>query len=282
MNNEIGFPVQRIDYSGHNNPVFVSDITNILQNLANAMQSILGLNSTDFAIVSGCDYTPGFSGPGSYLAGLCYMNGVFYSSLPMTEGLYLQPNPTPLFSKLFNDDSISRYTYTLYSAIPSNIQVGGMPVFSGNMNQYRLNLKFINTNLQASISALNNAIQAELYTYSQPGFSGAKTAYDFTISNTDPNGTHTLDLSAKIPNTAKFVLLHCVLATQHNSATIVFYKYNSSDTTYNVSLLYNFLNTTATLTFDIWVPVDNTGIVGYKGTNFITGDSISITVGGWL
>jgi hypothetical protein len=149
------FPGKRKQYIGPNNPRFVSDIVNTDENLLIAMQSILGLGNTDFAIISGFDYTPG--SPGTYSTGIVFMNGVFYlSNSILTEGFYLSPNVTDTLMKNFSDGT-ARNIYTVNYCVSSNVSVGGMPVFSGNMNQYRLNTKTVNQNLIQNISGILKA-----------------------------------------------------------------------------------------------------------------------------
>ena len=72
MGSSINWPHKRKEYSGMNNPRYVTDIVEATENLLSAMKAILGLGDTDFAIISGFDYTAG--SPGSYSPGICYMN----------------------------------------------------------------------------------------------------------------------------------------------------------------------------------------------------------------
>ena len=138
MSVELQFPNVRKQYTGVANPLFVSDISNLTENLLIAMANVLGLGPTDFAIISGMEYN---SGAGTYAVGIVYMSGVFYySNAVLTEGKYLQPSLTNALSKTF-PDTVARYIYQVNNAVTSNTLVtGGSPVpFTGNMDIYRLN-----------------------------------------------------------------------------------------------------------------------------------------------
>ena len=156
MSEKIDFPNNRLTAAGLGKPIFGTDIQNSTENLLQAIYILLGLPSNGFAILSGFTYTPGT--PGSYSSGIVYMNGQIYlCSAGLQEGKYLAPNVQDLFPKLHNPDGNSYPTYRVYYAVSSNSQVGGMPQFSGNMDQYRISSYLIQTALNNLISSLGTA-----------------------------------------------------------------------------------------------------------------------------
>lgn len=155
----IQFPFKRKEYPGVGNPRFVSDIVAANEATIDAIKAITGLGNTDFAIITGMEFTAG-SPSGTYAAGIFYLNGAFYyQGASFSEGLYLAPNPTDIMPKPFSDGN-SRLTYTLLSGISTSNPTGSTPIFSSTMNQYRIGLKTINGNvlaMQATLAALGNA-----------------------------------------------------------------------------------------------------------------------------
>lgn len=256
------FPNVRKEYTGVGNPLFITDIVNLTDSVLIAMKNVLGLGDTDFAIISGFDYTPG--APGSYAVGICYMNGVFYkSTATLAEGKYLQPDPTDYLSKAF-PDSISRYCYTINYCIVSNTSVGGMPQFSGNMNGYRVNVK---------------KVMDSLVDYAKPIDSGDPAAADYsTFDFTRDGNIHSLDISSKIPVTAKYVLLRVVLTPSTVNDYIQFFKYGNTNP-YNVSWVTAQSNATGTVYKDCWIAVDSNRKLGYKG---YAGTIFSVTIAGYM
>jgi hypothetical protein len=131
---------KRLEYSGVGNPLFITDIVNANESLLTAMQSICGLGATDFRIISGLEYSTG-----AYSAGIIYYNGLFYNCLVgLVENKYLTISTSDIETKIYSDSS-THATYRCYYATQSNIQYGTIPVFTGDMNSYRLNLAFLNT-----------------------------------------------------------------------------------------------------------------------------------------
>lgn len=143
MSEKIQFPNNRLTPASLGKPVFATDIQNLTENLLEAMNILLGLPADGFAILSGFVYASSAYGPG-----YVYMNGVIYYCAGLAETKYLAPDPTDTESKLHNPDGNSYNTYRIYYAIESNSPVGGMPQFSGDMNQYRLDLTTINTTIE--------------------------------------------------------------------------------------------------------------------------------------
>ena len=140
------FPVIRKQYAGLENPLFVSDLLVANQVATDAVIAGLGLQATDFAIITGLQYITGT--PNTYTAGIIYYNGSFYYvANSFAEGQSLLPTTTDTLPKAFGD-SVVRNIYTLYQAAPD--AAGVTPVFSGNMNAYRID----NKTLLAKINAI--------------------------------------------------------------------------------------------------------------------------------
>jgi len=137
--NTIQFPNDRLVYSSVGNPLFVTDIQNATQSANESMRTLLGMptsGATSFAILSGFTYTAG--SPGTYSAGyVIYADTIYYCSTGTREGKYLKPHTTKIQSKLFQD-AISRYTYQVYKIDSFYHSYLSFPVFSGDMNAYRI------------------------------------------------------------------------------------------------------------------------------------------------
>lgn len=132
------FPYLRkvVSAGGVGNPMFVDDILFADSAAISAMAAISDLRSTDFAILSGFDYSAS-----TYSSGVCFMAGTFYYfSGTLAENKYITPSITTAYNKVFQDLSV-KPIYDVYYCIQSDMQYGTMPIFSGNMNQYRFSLK---------------------------------------------------------------------------------------------------------------------------------------------
>ena len=142
------FPSIRKSYAGLQNPLFSSDLVVAGQTVFDGLIASLGLQPTDFAIISGLVYTTGT--PNTYTTGVIYLNGGFYYvGASFAEGQYLLPTTTDTNPETFGD-SISRNTYTLFQANPTSTSTGATPAFAGNMNAYRID----NRTLKAAIAAI--------------------------------------------------------------------------------------------------------------------------------
>jgi len=142
------FPAIRKSYAGLQNPLFSSDLIAANQTAYDGLIAALGLQPTDFAIVTGLNYVTGT--PNTYTTGVIYFNGYFYYvAASFAEGQYLLPTTTDTNPETFGD-SIARNTYTLFTATPTSTSTGATPQFAGNMNSYRID----NKTLKASISAI--------------------------------------------------------------------------------------------------------------------------------
>lgn len=141
MSSLIQFPFIRQSRALIDNPLYIQDITAADQQILDAITAIAGLGPSDFAIFGGLTYVVAVSGPNYYLPGTFYLNGTwYYMPADFDEGLYLAPNVTGIMPYTFSDAitaDIYDVNYAQQSASPS----GNTPLFSGNMNQYRLDLK---------------------------------------------------------------------------------------------------------------------------------------------
>jgi hypothetical protein len=153
------WPFKRKEYPGVGNPRFVSDIVAANEATIDAMKALTGLGSVDFAIITGLDFTPGAPN-GVYSPGVFYLNGSFYyMGAGFSEGLYLTTNPTDIEPQPF-EDGISRLTYTVLSGISTSNPAGATPIFSGDMNAYRIGLKSVKNSLvpiQTTVAQLGNS-----------------------------------------------------------------------------------------------------------------------------
>lgn len=176
------WPNIRKEYAGLDNPRFVSDIVAANEATIDAVKAITGLGNTDFAIITGLDYTPGTPN-GTYSPGVIYLNGLFYyQGSGFSEGLYLAPNPTDIEPQPFGD-SITRNIYTAYNSISTASPTGASPVFSGDMNAYRLGLKNSKSNILA--------IQATIATLGQAAFMNVGTTAGKVAAGDDPRFGYT-------------------------------------------------------------------------------------------
>lgn len=142
------FPSIRKSYAGLQNPLFSSDLVAAGQTVYDGLIASLGLQPTDFAIITGLVYTTGT--PNTYTTGVIYFNGGFYYvGASFAEGQYLLPTTTDTNPETFGD-SISRNTYTLFQANPTSTPTWATPAFAGNMNAYRID----NRTLKAAIASI--------------------------------------------------------------------------------------------------------------------------------
>lgn len=139
MGTKITWPNIRLSQAGIGNPLFVTDIENATENQLEALAMIYGFASNGFAILSGFN----FDGSQYSGGGIVYMNGNFYklpSDIIFDEGFWLGPNIQDVDNKIFGDAN-TYATYRIYEAEVLESQWGGMPEFTGNMNQYRISIK---------------------------------------------------------------------------------------------------------------------------------------------
>ena len=152
----IQFPNNRLTYTGKQGPVYDNDGQNAINGLFSAINMLLGLSPTGFAILSGFVYSSG-----SYGSGYFYLNGViYYFAGGITSGQCLVPNITQINNAQFSD-GVSRNTYQIFGSTTSSTASGSTsPLFTSNMDSYRLNLTVLNnliSALQSSVSGLTSS-----------------------------------------------------------------------------------------------------------------------------
>ena len=155
----IQFPNNRLTYTGKQGPVYDNDGQNAINGLFSAINMLLGLSPTGFAILSGFAVAGNTGGNNIFGAGYFYLNGIVYYSSTITAGQCLVPTITQINNAQFSD-GVSRYTYQTYGSTNSNTATGSTsPLFTNNMDSYRLNLTVLNnliTALQSSVSSLSS------------------------------------------------------------------------------------------------------------------------------
>lgn len=158
MSSLIQFPFVRQSRALIDNPLYIQDVTAADQQTQDAITAIAGLGPTDFAIFGGLTYEIAVSGSNYYLPGTFYLNGVwYYMPVDFDEGLYLAPNVTGIMPYTFSD-AVTAPIYDVNYAQQSASPTGNTPLFSGNMNQYRMDSKTVNailTMLQLRVTLQN-------------------------------------------------------------------------------------------------------------------------------
>lgn len=144
----IQWPFLRKYYAGKTNPVFVQDTQAANQGLLDAIMAVTGYSGSGFAIITGLNYIIGV--PNTFTPGIIWFNGTFYyCATTFNEGNYLAPNPTDIMPETFEDTTINNI-YTVQYAAVTAVAMGSTPQFMGNMNAYRISLKY----LQSAVAAL--------------------------------------------------------------------------------------------------------------------------------
>lgn len=157
MSSLIQFPFVRLSRALIDNPLYIQDITAADQQILDAITAIAGLGPNDFYIFGGLTYQVAVSGPNYYLPGTFYLKGTwYYMPSDFDEGLYLAPDITGIMPYTFSD-AVTDPIYDVNYAQQSTSPTGNTPLFTGNMNQYRLDLKSILN--QISILQLATALQ---------------------------------------------------------------------------------------------------------------------------
>jgi hypothetical protein len=152
MSDLIQWPFVRLQYAGINNPRFVGDIVAANQAVLTGLAELAGLGPTDFAIFGGLKYIPSISG-NTYSPGVFYLNGTFYyQPIAFAEGLYLTPAPQSILPEVFQD-TVARYIYTVQNSQSTGVSTGNTPLFSGNMNTYRMDNKTLAGFIQQVLTA---------------------------------------------------------------------------------------------------------------------------------
>jgi hypothetical protein len=149
------WPFKRKTYPGIENPRFVSDIEASNESTLDGLAALAGLGTTDFAIISGLNFTAGV--PNTFTPGVFFLNGVFYyMGTVFNENLFLQGNMVDTLSEAFTDGN-SRYIYTLQQGAAVAVSSPSTtPAFTGNMNTYRINNAFIAARVNTLMGITNS------------------------------------------------------------------------------------------------------------------------------
>lgn len=155
------FPTLRKYYPGIDNPLFLGDITTADSGILSALSALSGAVSGDFFIISGLEYTLGT--PNTYTPGIVYFNDdFFYCPTLFNEGLYLATTYVDVLLETF-DDTVARDIYINQVATATSTSAGSTPAFTGNMNQYRLNNKYLQQKI-VSILSITGALGTTAFT----------------------------------------------------------------------------------------------------------------------
>lgn len=180
------WPFKRKQYAGIGNPRFVGDIVAANEAVIDGLKAITGLSDTEFAIITGLDYIAG--APNTYTAGIFYLNGSFYYiGTGFSEGLYLAPNPTDTEPQPFSDGN-SRNIYTLLNGMTTASSTGASPIFTGDMNNYRLGLKNIKAQVLLLVglyNALGNSATRNVGTIAGTVAAGDDPRFGYTKAQID-------------------------------------------------------------------------------------------------
>lgn len=155
----IQFPNKRLVQAATGNPLFISDIESLTENLINAIKIVLGRSGNGFYILSGFDYN--LAANPDYTPGYFYYNGeIYYCSTGLNVGQSLNITTNDGYSKL-HENSVSYPTYRLYEGVVVNSPVISIPAFSGYMTEYKYNLHRLKTDLTAAESNIST-IQSDV------------------------------------------------------------------------------------------------------------------------
>lgn len=283
----ITFPSFRLTYTGFKGPVFDDEIKNALESIHTGMIDLLGLDPSEFAIISGLGGTSG----GTYAAGIVHLGGrLYYSANEIAPGQYLIPSTSNYYSKP-HGDGISRNTYKTYYALVSNTaDTGHSPIFTGNMDSYRISVKLAKSQAIASAVATSegytdagiNAAIGFLESYADTAVSNARVVDRGNVTNVDfyplnrTAGFHTLDVSTIIPSWARVALLRVQMLVDA-STVINFKKDNTGTNTYNIASAHS--NSSYIANYDLWVAISADRKITYSSAG--SGD-INIIVAMWL
>lgn len=139
----IQFPFVRLSYPNIDNPFYSQDIVSANQEALASITAITGLGNSDFAIFSGLNYIEVVSGINYYTAGIFFLNGIwYYQSEDFDEGLRLKANITGIMPYAFTD-AVERNLYQVNYGQSTSSPTSASPIFTGNMNAYRMDLKTI-------------------------------------------------------------------------------------------------------------------------------------------
>jgi|GEM_PF-4699564 hypothetical protein len=221
----IQFPFSRIAYAGIVNPVFVDDIKAANQEINDAITAITGMNSTDFAILSGMEFVPGITN--TFNPGWFYFQGqTYYMNASFNEGFYLQPNPTNIMPEGFIDPTATKNIYTVYYAVTSSSPTGNTPIFSGNMNAYRIGLKYFQ-GVIAGLQTVTTGLGTTAYTNL-----GTATGQVLTANQTYTQAQVNAILAGYQPSTVGQVINFLPLSSGQNTAFLALFNGSGEGVTY--------------------------------------------------
>ena len=176
------FPFFRKSLPSVGNPVFIDDILAANQLTIDGLTALTNLPNPGFAIISGLAFIAG--SPNTFTPGVIWLNGFFYAiNAGFSEGLYIVPQNQDTNNEPFSD-AVNRPTYTLYIGTSTNVPTGASPVFSGNMNAYRIG----NNDLKAALTAL----QAQFATLGAAAFAGIGNTGGTVAAGNDPRFGYTV------------------------------------------------------------------------------------------
>lgn len=237
MSSVLQFPFVRLQYPAIDNPMYVTDVVCADQQTLDAITAVCGLGPTDFAILSGLEYTVAISGPNYYTPGVFYFNGVwYYQPFEVNENDYLKANITPIMPYTFSD-SVIRNTYQLNFAQSTTSPTGATPQFTGDMNAYRISNQYLAD--QIKILQLTVIEEASLPASYVVTFEKDKSIF-FASATFDTN--FSFDFTGAVPGTVvriKFTMGAGINATASSSAgqTILLESGDFGLTTSNINLL---------------------------------------------
>jgi hypothetical protein len=256
----INWPFKRKQYSGLTNPLYVSDIVAANEAVIDAMKSMGGFAASGFAILSGMVYD---SGAHTYTAGVFYLNGSFYSIAAFNEGVYLIGGSTDIKISPF-PDTTTKPIYTSFAGTTTSNPSGASPIFSGNMDLYRLNLSKLKTDLvtvQTFLGTLGNSATKNVGTTA-----GTVAAGDASYTKED------LTTSQKVT----------AYANKHADVDLqdVIGKFNFSLTTLSIKISFSNTITSGNLLFKMLLPGNGSDgdIVAYSTVD-MNGYNVNINTG---
>lgn len=181
------FPNTRKIYPGLENPVWVADILAANQLTLDGLTTLLNLPNPGFAIIAGMSYTTG--SPNMYAPGIFWLNGTFYfMSISFSDSQYLIGALIDTLPEVFQVDQVERNIYTIQQAQTTASPTGATPLFSGNMNAYRIginDLKIAITALQNTVNQLKGAAFLDIGTTAGTVAAGNDSRFGFTQAAAD-------------------------------------------------------------------------------------------------
>ena len=267
----IQFPNNRLTYTGQQGPVYDNDGQNAINNLYAAINMLLGLSSTGFAILSGFAVTGNVGGNDTFGPGYFYLNGVVYYSAGVSAGQCLVPSITQINNALFADGNL-RYTYEIYNSVTSNTATSATsPLLTNNIDPYRLNLTVLNTlfndlNENLITTIYNVGLKADKVIGGASGNFVALNGSGDIVDSGKNNATYDLAGSASAAQAAALIAAEGLFTSGVGSFTPAS-NFKSGTVTCNYIGLNGLTVVTIILNNILTNQGDNTGL-GTPGTNF--------------